>query len=180
MTPLQELALSKLKLAEGGYVNDPNDRGGETNHGLTVKVAREEGYTGSMRDMPLDFAQKVFIRRYWHPLNLDVIGKEMPHLAVEMFDAAINCGVFFAGIWLQYALNAVNEGGIGDLRADGQVGPKTLAAVAALQKRRNEWAEQYLRATIECQQGQRYLNIALRNPTQRRFMYGWIMNRILD
>ena len=42
---------------EGGYVNDPRDPGGETNHGVTKRVAVANGYTGSMKDLPLDTAK---------------------------------------------------------------------------------------------------------------------------
>ncbi|MEL7831823.1 glycosyl hydrolase 108 family protein [Citromicrobium bathyomarinum] len=36
---------------EGGYVNHPSDPGGATNHGVTVAVAREKGFSGNMRDL---------------------------------------------------------------------------------------------------------------------------------
>ena len=36
---------------EGGYVNDPDDKGGETCHGVTLTTAREYGYKGKMKDL---------------------------------------------------------------------------------------------------------------------------------
>ena len=41
------LILALIFGGEGGYVNDPNDPGGETNWGCTVAVARANGYTAS-------------------------------------------------------------------------------------------------------------------------------------
>lgn len=41
----------RLMKHEGGYVNNPNDPGGETMWGVTKAVARQYGYTGSMRQL---------------------------------------------------------------------------------------------------------------------------------
>ena len=46
---------------EGGYVNDPNDAGGATNHGVTEQVAREHGYAGAMQSLPKGMAQEIYI-----------------------------------------------------------------------------------------------------------------------
>lgn len=110
-------AFAKLMGFEGDYSNDPADPGGETRFGVTLKVARLNGYDGPMKDMPLAFAQGVYIRNYWNPLRLD----EMPP-AVRycVFDAAVNSGVAQAAKWLQRAVGA---------EADGAVGPKTVMAV---------------------------------------------------
>lgn len=50
-------AFGQLIKHEGCYVNDARDNGGETNYGITVAVARAQGYTGDMRQMPIEFAQ---------------------------------------------------------------------------------------------------------------------------
>lgn len=49
---------------EGGYSNNPADPGGETNHGVTVQVARDHGYTGSMRELPKETAQQIYVGSY--------------------------------------------------------------------------------------------------------------------
>ena len=45
---------------EGGYVNNPKDPGGETNWGITIKTARENGYTGSMKSMSRLQAKEIY------------------------------------------------------------------------------------------------------------------------
>lgn len=175
----KEVALSRLKQVEGGYVNDPYDNGGETNHGITIKVARENGYTGNMRDLTLKQAQDIYIARYWHPLNLDAIAQTMPRVALEMFDSGVNCGIGIVGTWLQIALNAINVTYGPDLVTDGKVGPATLKRLAQVAKHRGApSAELAIFRALDCQQGQYYLNITRNNPTQRRFAYGWLMNRV--
>ena len=44
MSLLKDDTINHIIEIEGGYVNDPNDSGGETNYGVTEKVARDNGY----------------------------------------------------------------------------------------------------------------------------------------
>ena len=62
--PLIARTIDAILRAEGGYVNDPADKGGETNYGITVAVARANGYTGPMRDLPVAMARAIYTARY--------------------------------------------------------------------------------------------------------------------
>ena len=105
-----EQAFTKLLGHEGGYVNHPNDPGGETNWGITKAVAREFGYTGSMRDLPRDTAKRIYRVKYWDTVKAD----EMPDaVRYPLFDAAVNSGVGQAARWLQRALGVADDGKIG-------------------------------------------------------------------
>lgn len=109
-------AFTKLLGHEGGYVNHPNDPGGETMWGVTVAVARKFGYAGSMRDLPQDIAKKIYRSTYWDSVRAD----ELPAgVRYAVFDAAVNSGPGQSIRWLQRAL------GVAD---DGKLGPITLAA----------------------------------------------------
>ena len=48
-----EHAFERLIGHEGGFVDHPSDPGGATRYGITERVARANGYTGSMREFPL-------------------------------------------------------------------------------------------------------------------------------
>lgn len=103
-------AFTKLLGHEGGYVNHPNDPGGETNWGVTKAVARDFGYTGSMRDLPRDTAKRIYRVKYWDAIKAD----EMPDaVRYPLFDAAVNSGVGQAARWLQRALGVADDGKIG-------------------------------------------------------------------
>lgn len=111
-----DTAFDRLIGNEGGYSNDPADPGGETNWGVTVAVARANGYTGSMRDMPRDTAKAIYQAQYWAPIS----GNNLPAtVAFQVFDAAVNHGPKQAVKWLQAAAGTVQ---------DGIIGPQTLAA----------------------------------------------------
>ena len=117
---------------EGGYNDDPNDSGNwssgqvgvgtldGTMYGVSAPVARENGYTGPMRDLPLSLAQSIAKAKYWDPVHGDELP---PSVATQIFDAAYNSGDHRAERWLQQAVG---------VRVDGDIGPQTLAAVAAL------------------------------------------------
>ena len=49
---------------EGGYTNDPSDSGGETCWGITIAVARANGYAGAMKDMPQQVAYDIYYKQY--------------------------------------------------------------------------------------------------------------------
>jgi lysozyme family protein len=104
---------------EGGYVNDPLDPGGATRYGVTQAVARAHGYTGDMRDYPLEDAKAVYRACYWDPCHCDDLP---PEVRYGVFDAAVNSGTHAAVAWLQRAAGVL---------ADGTIGPVTLAAVRA-------------------------------------------------
>ncbi|MDQ0035837.1 lysozyme family protein [Variovorax boronicumulans] len=112
-------AFERLLGHEGGYVNDPDDPGGETNWGITIAVARAEGYTGPMRDLPVDTAKEIYRKRYWTAVRAD----ELPDLVrFDVFDGAVNHGASQSAKWLQRAVGA---------QPDGVIGAQTVAAARA-------------------------------------------------
>lgn len=115
-----DIAFERLIGHEGGYVNHPEDPGGETNWGVTLRTAREAGYTGSMRDLTRDQAKEIYRTAYWGRAQAEQYDGA---IAFQVFDAAVNHGIGQAIRFLQRAV------GVAD---DGVVGPVTLAAVRAM------------------------------------------------
>lgn len=110
-------AFTELLGHEGGYSNHPSDPGGETIWGITVAVARQNGYRGEMALMPVDFAKRVYKKMYWDKVKCDEVPERIRY---ALFDAAVNSGTGQAVRWLQRAV------GVAD---DGDLGPVTLAAI---------------------------------------------------
>ena len=104
---------------EGGFSDHAADPGGKTRYGITEAVAREVGYRGDMRELPLDLAKRIYKDRYWDAVRAE----ELPAaIRYAVFDAAVNSGPRQAILWLQRAVG---------VKDDGIIGPKTLAAVRA-------------------------------------------------
>lgn len=174
--------LKELIDREGGYVDNPVDRGGPTKYGITEAVARANGYRGHMRDLPLDFAVSVYKKRYWIEPRFDQINTIASVVAEELLDTGVNCGVAFAKPLLQRALNLLNnqgKGGWPDISVDGIYGPATLNALRTYYIKRGKEGERVLLRVLNIMQGQRYIEICERNPSQEQFFFGWIANRVV-
>ena len=165
---------------EGGYANHRADRGGETRYGITIAVARGNGYSGDMRLLPRPTAVSLYRTLYWQRPCYDRIATRAPAVAAELFDTGINMGPAVATGFLQRALNALNRGGTDypDIPLDARIGPRTLAALDGFLKQRGPGGERVLVKAIEALQGERYLELAERRPANEAFLYGWLANRI--
>ena len=165
---------------EGGFVDDPADRGGATRWGITQKVANANGYAGDMRAYPRAAAVDVYRTLYWHGPGFDRVAARAPLLAADLFDTAVNMGAAVATGFLQRALNALNRGGrdYPDRPVDGKVSAATLAALDAFLAHRAPGGEAVLVKAIEALQGERYLALAEHRPADEVFLYGWLANRI--
>jgi lysozyme family protein len=176
-----EQYLEELIKREGGYVNNPADRGGATKFGITEAVARTNGFKGNMKDLSLDVAKAIYKKQYWTAPRFDQINLINSAVAEELLDTGVNCGTSFAKPLLQRALNLLNnqgKGGWPDLAVDGIYGPATLNALKTYLAKRGKDGEKVLLRVLNIMQGQRYIEICERNPSQEQFFYGWIANRI--
>lgn len=165
---------------EGGYGNDPADRGGETRFGITAAVARAHGYDGPMRTLPQRLARDIYRRSFWTAPQFDAVAALAPAIAAELFDTGVNMGPPVAATFLQRALNALNRGASDypDIALDGRVGTATLCALRLFLARRRPGGERVLLKAVEALQGERYVALAERRPADEAFLYGWLANRI--
>lgn len=165
---------------EGGYVNDPRDSGGETNHGITAAIARRNGYAGPMRDLTKAQALVLYKREFYERPGFDQIAQISEPVAAELFDTGVNMGVKRAGEFLQQALNGLNNGGklYADIGEDGIVGAGTRRALVAYLKARGAEGEKVLLKALNVLQGAYYIDLARRRPKDEAFLYGWLRTRV--
>ncbi len=165
---------------EGGYSNDANDLGGETNFGITALVAKQNGYTGSMKDLPISIAKQIYLNRYWLEPHFDKVENLSATVAAELCDTGVNCGVSFAQGTLQQALNLLNrqETDYKDIKEDKSIGAATLTALAAYLLKRGKEGEKVLVRVLNIMQGAHYIEITKTRAINESFFYGWVLNRI--
>lgn len=169
--------LTAVLMKEGGYVNDPKDPGGETNHGITIAVARDYGYTGSMKDLTKETASNIYVSNYINKPGYGELITMSPAVGQKVVDAAVNTGTGRSSRWLQQSLNAYSRGGLDypQLTVDGKVGAGTNAAYAALQKKRGKVkACELVIKAMDAHQANHYLSLT--NLPQ--YTTGWMDNRI--
>lgn len=154
---------------EGGFVNDPADRGGATKFGVTIGTLREHGIDvdgdgnidiDDVESMPLETAKEVYRRHYWDPLQF---GRFPGELRDVMFDMCINHGQSRAVKILQ---DAINREGY-DIAVDGIIGPQTLSHTKYVGLKEVVYERIYF-----------YSVIIQNDPSQIRFRKGWY-NRAL-
>ncbi len=163
-----EQFLPMLLKYEGGYVNDPNDRGGETNKGITMATFRgccQEilGLDPTSENLKaLTDAQAGLIYRalYWNKVHADEF--KLQHLANIVCDFFVNSGVH-ATILLQRIMNELGS----QVAQDGVIGPASIQALNGLDQA--EVYRRYKQGRISY-----YQELGQRFPT---FLKGWL-NRV--
>jgi lysozyme family protein len=149
---------------EAGYVNDPVDRGGPTNFGITLATfnsAKQRGVISStivsVKDITQQDAINIYQVMYWNTNNLDEVAKVSPDLSIAIFDFLVNSGT-----------NAVTTlQGLLGITQDGALGAQTLAAIQA-NSNNSVLLSSYIQARKDF-----YAAIIANDPTQVRFKKGW-------
>jgi lysozyme family protein len=171
---------------EGGYVNDPDDMGGETYKGVARRfnggwpgwrridpAKRQRGFPQRLeRDDVLQGQVRAFYKQhYWDKFQGDAIVNQ--DVAEELFDTAVNLGVGRAVTFLQRALNVLNRNATlyPDLVEDGAFGPRSLTALSAYLDRD---APAHLLKVLNILQGMHYIEFMTRSPEQEKFARGWL------
>lgn len=149
---------------EGGFVNDPLDRGGATNKGITIGTFRrffgKDATVEQLKRITDDQWLHIFKSGYWDRWKADRIKNQS--VADILVDWVWASGVY--GIKIPQRVLGVVD--------DGVVGEKTLAAL-------NEQNPEEFFQRIREERIKFVEDIVRRNPTQGRFLKGW-KNRIND
>jgi lysozyme family protein len=135
-------AIAVVLRHEGGWVDDPDDLGGETNYGISSLIIKREnispaylglnpdtqGQRGWLRPLSVEAASRVYERLFWDRYGYKAILDQT--VATKVFDCAVNCGPARAHAMAQRAAAVVSGA---QVTADGIMGPKTIAAINACQ-----------------------------------------------
>ncbi len=156
---------------EGGFVDDPDDPGGATNKGITMKTfsgcARDllgvEPSLNNLKALTDEQAGKIYKPLYWDKVKGDDITlQELANIVVDFF---VNAGANATKL-LQNVMNAVGA----SVAVDGAIGPGTVQALQTLDQQ--EVYRRYKQGRIDY-----YRNLAANHASLAKFLNGWL-NRV--
>ena len=148
---------------EGGFVNDPADKGGATKFGITIKTLSD--YLGrnatveDVKNLDIGTAKIIFKKKYWDVCLLDQIKSQV--IAHFIFDQIVNSGPGIAIMLTQAVIGSTQ---------DGIMGQRTIALLNVTPEKR------FLKSFFKKVQ-QRYVQICVKDASQIRFLAGWLEKR---
>ncbi|HET9067243.1 MAG TPA: holin-associated N-acetylmuramidase [Amaricoccus sp.] len=126
-----ESIAAEIVRREGGFVNDPDDPGGATKHGVTLGTLRGLGAdlngdrridVADVKALTPEKAAEIYVRHYYHAPRIDLLPEP---LRPSVFDMQVNAGSNAVRI-LQRLMAAFGL----PLEDDGVIGPVTARTVA--------------------------------------------------
>lgn len=170
-TQFEEIIEEVLE-AEGGFVNDPDDKGGATNFGVTQQSY--SNFLGSsasvddVRNMTREEAKECYKKDFWIPAKVDRMPDNLKHI---YFDMVVNMGRKNAGKILQQAVNTKKNSAVLDV--DGIVGSGSLSHIPDLTLS-DVLVERSMFFANNCFDGSRFA----KRTRQNKFLRGWIFHRV--
>jgi len=152
MSVFDEAVIEVLK-HEGGYVNDPDDPGGETNMGISKKAYP---YL-NIKELTEKDAKDIYFKDYWLKGKCSKLPEELQHI---YFDMVVNMGKSRAVKVLQAAICGKGM----KIAIDGGIGPQTIQASlksGVEPDRLRSYRVKY------------YADLINRKPKLEKYWYGW-------
>jgi lysozyme family protein len=158
-----ERIIENVLKSEGGYVNDPNDPGGETNFGIAKRFHKSE----DIKNMTKKRAIEIYKSHYWEPSKVERLPQEIQY---SFFDSVVNCGSKRSVKILQRCCNSLSKSKLPvKLEIDGRIGRKTISASQKVSNKR-----------FKAFRVLYYANLVQRKPQLERYFYGWFRRATHD
>ena len=177
ITPAEryDYAASVVLLHEGKYTDHPNDPGGATNYGISLRFLKSAGIDidgdgeidiHDIMAMDKSKAKDIYKKCWWDRYHYKAINDLL--IATKVFDLAVNMGAQQAGIIVQTAVNDLQAATIS---VDGILGGKSIGAINALCQKGRELE---LLNAIRDEAAQFYVRLAKKKPDLKVFLKGWL------
>lgn len=145
---------------EGGLADDPDDPGGITKYGISLRSYPHLGRDG-IRNLTIPQARDIYYGDWWLKLRCPEIRND--RVAQKLLDTAVNVGARTGVRILQRALRDVGL----SVAVDGVIGPRTLGAVNMADTER-------LLTAMRRRQVDYYRDLIRRDPKRAKFERGWM------
>ena len=143
---------------EGGYVNDKDDPGGETNMGISKKAYP----TLNIKELTEQDVKDIYYEDYWLKARCNKLPLKLQTI---FFDMVVNMGKSRAVKILQKSINAKGN----KIAVDGGIGPMTIkmSFKSGVEKDR-----------LRSYRVKYYADLVNRKPTLEKYWYGWYRRAI--
>jgi lysozyme family protein len=162
---------------EGGYVNDPQDPGGETYKGVARKIwsawdgwtnvdlnKRQSGFPGNL-EKDHDLQSKVehfYESNFWNKVHGSDLNDQ--RIANSIYDFAVNAG---SSTSVGLAQSVV------DIETNGVMDPVSIDAI-------NKFDPELFLSIFTITKIARYISIVKRRPIHQKYFYGWVRRSLGD
>ena len=180
-----DIAMPKAFALEGGYVDDPNDPGGATKFGVSLRwLVTLKGFDKlrgghaegdingdgvidieDVRALDKQSAAQIYKDEWWDKYRYGDITDQ--NIATKVFCTALNMGAGPANRMLQQCLIAHGR----PIEADGQLGPATMQALRYVIAKDGP---NTILVAYRALQAAYYRNLVSHNPKLGKFLNGWL------
>ncbi len=152
-----EYAVQCLLIWEGGYINSPNDPGGETNYGISSRSFPHI----DIKNLTKQQAKAIYKKEFWNanPFFNELKDEE---IAAKLFLAVVHMGVKQACKLMQRAVRSWQY-----LEADGIIGNKSITAI-------NKLKASELIPAFNSEVAGYYRTLVAKRPELKVFINGWL------
>jgi len=147
-----DIAFKKVIIFEGGYIDDKDDKGGETKFGISKRSFPNI----DIRELTLNNAKQIYKENYWNKIKGDLIDDQ--DIANNIFDCSVNCGSSTSIRLLQKVINVKIDGILGSITL-GSLNKKDPVCVINMFK--NERVKYYI-------------DVCKKRKQDKKFFFGWI------
>lgn len=165
---------------EGGRVDDPDDPGGATNAGISLRFLRQTGDidrydhdgdgdidAADVMALTDDQIETLYREHFWLPVFDDL---PFEAFAIKLYDFGVNVGLRQMVKFAQFAYNDLEIKLYDDLYVDGIMGPITSNALKQIE-RDDSW---YTLRYLEDRAARFYFSLAYRRRRSRKYLLGWL------
>lgn len=177
MARFEQAIITVLK-HEGGFVDDPDDPGGATNFGISLRFLRKTGDlevgdidqdgdidADDIRQMDVEDAKNIYRKYWWDKYGYARIGSQV--LATKIFDLAVNMGAKQAHKLVQRACRAAGV----YLIDDGVLGNRSYGAIITLGEAGSYDA---ILAALRSEAASFYKLLIAKKPVFEKYRNGWL------